>query len=714
MVLGQSNRWRFVLRHSLTAFVCVALLSGAALWKASVDYKSLPPVTQISDLSVSTIVLDRKDRLLRAFTSRDDKWRLPVELIDIDPLYIEMLLAFEDQRFWKHAGVDVIALTRAALHSVKAGRIVSGGSTLTMQVARLLDETPTKSLGRKYEQILKAVQLEVEFSKDDILRLYALRAPFGGNLEGVRAASLIWFGKEPRRLTPAEAALLVALPQSPEARRPDRNPGYAKRARNRVLASAVARGVLSEEVAKSASVERIKTKKHTIPFYAVHDSRYARSAEPNKTVHRLTLDRELQSKLEDLGKRRISSHPAPVSVAIIVADHQSGEILASLGSPDLLDAARQGHVDMTRAIRSPGSTLKPFIYGLAFEEGIGLPESLIVDRPTEIGGYKPTNFDMAYQGTVTLREALQLSLNTPAVQLLEAVGPSRLIARLKRSGARPVLGARVAPGLAVGLGGVGLSLRGLVSAYAALAHKGNTVDLRHCRKNCSPNPHSFRSALPVLSTKAAWRVGDILSGLPQLSSTGQIPIAYKTGTAYGYRDAWAVGFDGKYVVGVWLGRPDGTPVPGQTGATAAVPILFEAFQKLGMERVPLPHAPREMGMESAGLSTPLPEPLRYARVSNRPAASQLGKPLRITYPPDGAEIRLENADSGSGNLQIIKVDGGQRPFRLLVNGTPVSQAQYARKLLWQEPYPGFVDLVVLDANGSSSRVTVSLKSGETN
>ncbi|MDN3718775.1 transglycosylase domain-containing protein [Roseibium salinum] len=248
--------------------------------------------------------------------------------------------------------------------------------------------------------------MERSFSKEDILRIYALRAPFGGNLEGVRAASLTWFGKEPGRLTPAEAALLVALPQSPESRRPDRFPAEIRRARDRVLARAAAAGVLTEEEAQSAAAEPVRASRHAMPFLAPHESRHARISAPSKPVHRLTLDRDLQSALEKLARQKIGSRPSPVSMAIMVADHQSGEILARIGAPDLLDNGRQGHVDMTRAIRSPGSTLKPFIYGLAFEEGIGLPGSFIVDRPTDIGGYQPTNFDQAYQGTVTLREAL--------------------------------------------------------------------------------------------------------------------------------------------------------------------------------------------------------------------------------------------------------------------------------------------------------------------
>ncbi|MEO1116040.1 MAG: transglycosylase domain-containing protein, partial [Pseudomonadota bacterium] len=407
------QKGRTIRRSWVLAGIGCITLAILGAWKIHDDYMALSKPPAVGDVPLSVVVLDRDDQLLRAFISGDDKWRLPVDLSEIDPLYFDMLLAFEDQRFFEHGGVDFRALLRSVAQSLRNGRIVSGGSTLTMQVARLLEEKPTKSIRRKYEQILRSIQLERTFTKEDILRLYVLRAPFGGNLEGIRAASLTWFGKEPGRLTPAEAALLVALPQSPETRRPDRHTAKARAARNRVLAVAAARGVVSSLEAASASAEPIRTRRFAMPMVAAHESRFIRNMSPEKRVHRLTLDRDLQITLETQARRRVNDLPAPVSLAVVVADHTSGEIVARIGAPDLLDEARLGHIDMTRAIRSPGSTLKPFIYGLAFEEGIGVPGSLIADRPISFGGYRPSNFDRSYQGTVTLREALQLSLNTP-------------------------------------------------------------------------------------------------------------------------------------------------------------------------------------------------------------------------------------------------------------------------------------------------------------
>ncbi len=693
-----TRNWRLWLAGAALGCGAAMVFAGT---KVASDYAARPDVPKISSLSTSKVVLDRNDVLLRAFTSQDQKWRLPVTLDAVDPLYVKMLVAFEDKRFFSHDGVDFKALARAGWQALTTGRFVSGGSTLTMQVARLLREKPTKTLSAKYQQLLRALQLESSLTKDDILLLYMLRAPFGGNLEGVRAASLVWFGKEPKRLTAAEAALLVALPQSPEARRPDRFAERARKARDRVLDRAVRAGVITDDTAAAAKKDPVTSDKRHMPLLAAHAARNAVEMAPEKTVHRLTLDAELQRGLESLLKARVQTMGPYISAAAIVADHRTGEILASVGSPGLLLESRQGHIDMTNAVRSPGSTLKPLIYGLAFEQGIAHPESFIDDRPIDIGGYKPTNFDKAYQGTVTVREALQLSLNTPAVQLLEAVGPARLIARLKRVGATPELVGRKAPGLAIGLGGVGLTLKELVSLYAALARQGEPVSLKieKDRKN------SVRLETSVLEPIASWHIADILSGLPQPQSAGTFAVAYKTGTAYGYRDSWAIGFDGHHVVGIWVGRADATPVPGATGAKAAAPILFEAFQRLGKERVPLAVKPK------GTLSRPtaaLPLPLRHARLGDAHSRISGSKALRIAYPPSGALVDLGLA-TGNRQTLVVKVQGGVRPYTVLMNGSPVYQALFDRQIVFRPEAAGFADVTVVDAAGVSARVSLQIK-----
>ncbi|WP_213214659.1 penicillin-binding protein 1C [Roseibium polysiphoniae] len=692
---GSKQRWRFS-AIGLAVFSVAAL---AGLGKVCLDYRALPPSLAPADLTISKTVLDRSGQLLRAFTTPDEKWRLPVTVHDVDPLYWKMLKAYEDRRFDEHRGVDVPAMARAAYQLLSSGHVVSGASTLTMQTARLLQERPTRSLSAKYHQILAALRLEADLSKEDILQLYALRAPFGGNLEGIRAAALTWFGKEPRRLTPAEAALLVALPQSPEARRPDRFKSAAQAARDRVLDRAVIAGVLSQGDADAAREENVPIRRRSMPFLAAHAARAVIASKDAEGIHRLTLDASLQQALETLIDQRIDAMGPKVSAALLVADHRSGEVLASVGSPNLMDEARLGHIDMTRAIRSPGSTLKPFIYGLAFEDGIAHPESTIDDRPIDIGGYKPTNFDLAYQGRVSVREALQLSLNTPAIQLLEAVGPAKLVARLKRSGAGLVIGGADAPGLAIGLGGLGMSLWDLTQLYGALGNGGHSISL-HLEASGSDRPTSRR----ILEDVAAWHVGDVLTGLPQPRAAGANQIAYKTGTAYGYRDAWAIGYDGRHVVGVWVGRADGTPLPGMTGAGSAVPLLFEAFQRLKKSPAPLPAAPSgTLKMAAADL----PLPLRAARVY-KPAAGAV-RSLEISYPPQSGTIDLGLGEGRQALPLVVKLQGGTRPFSWFVDGQPMSARSFASQLSFEPEGPGATSITVVDSAGLSDTVDLFIR-----
>ena len=390
----------------------------------------LPPL--VPDTSAE--VLDRHGTLLRAYTVADGRWRLAVTAADVDPAYIAMLIACEDRRFRDHAGVDPRSLLRAALQALWYGHVVSGGSTLSMQTARLLEESGTGRVTGKLRQIRVALALERRLGKDGVLLLYLHLAPFGGNLEGVRAASLAYFGKEPRRLTPAEAALLVALPQSPEQRRPDRAPASAAAARARVLARAAAAGLIDADQARAALGEPLPTARHPVPALAPHLADRLRHADPARRRLLTTLDAPLQARLERLAAETLAGKGDRVQIAILAADHRSGEILASVGSAAYRADSRLGFIDMTAAVRSPGSTLKPLIYALAFDEGLAQPETLMEDRPTTFGTYAPQNFDRTWHGTIRAREALQLSLNIPAVALTDAIGPARLLAALRRAG----------------------------------------------------------------------------------------------------------------------------------------------------------------------------------------------------------------------------------------------------------------------------------------
>jgi penicillin-binding protein 1C len=677
------------------------LLTGMAVGAALLGFEMLVEAAAPPDLEIETsaLVLDRNDRLLRAFTVADGRWRLPVALDDVDPKLIEMLLAFEDRRFREHRGVDPRALVRAGWQMLVNGRIVSGGSTLSMQLVRLLEGGTTRSARGKLRQILGALALERRIAKDDILSAYLTLAPYGGNIEGVRAASLSWFGKEPTRLATAEAALLVALPQAPEARRPDRHIDAARRARDRVLARAREAGIIGlaeEELARSRPVP---TRRRPFPMVAAHLSERLVRSRPGSKLIGSTVDGELQRSLERLAAERAEALGSDLSVAILVADHGSGEVLASVGSAGLLDEARDGFIDMTRAVRSPGSTLKPLIYGLAFEAGLAHPESLIEDRPTGFAGYAPTNFDHEFQGTVTVRRALQLSLNVPAVKLLAAVGPARLVARMRRAGARPVLSDLAPPGLAIGLGGVGVTLTDLVELFAAIARGGKPVALRETRDDQALDGGARR----VLDERAAWYLGSILSGAPAPANASVAGLAFKTGTSYGYRDAWALGFDGGHIVGVWAGRPDAAPVPGLVGIDAAAPILVDAFARVG-DRVPLRAAPPgTLGAATADL----PPPLQRVRHSGGQDAGGVPGP-EIAFPPDGARVEL-GVSAGFDAALALKVRNGSPPFVWFANGAPIRHEAFARTSRWVPDGPGFASFSVVDGSGRSSRVSVFLE-----
>jgi len=424
------------------------------------------------------------------------------------------------------------------------------------------------------------------------------------------------------------------------------------------------------------------------------------AARPNARRIELTIDRRLQAALEKLGSSRAAQLGPKLSVAIVVAEQATGSILASVGSAGLFATESDGFVDMTKAVRSPGSTLKPLIYGLGFELGLAHPESLIEDRPTAFNNYVPVNFDGFSRGTVTIRQALTESLNIPAVVVLDAVGTARLVSRLKRAHANPLLPDGTAPSLAVGLGGVGVTLRDLVSIYAAIARGGKPVRLQD---GVLPPIAETDQAAPVLDPVAAWYVSDILRDVPPPLNGSPGRIAYKTGTSYGYRDAWAIGYDGKTVIGVWVGRPDGAPVPGISGISAAAPILFESFDRLGTPAVPLRAGPAGVLIAS---NSELPAPLRRFRHPDDDVVARSAAP-EIAFPGDGVDVDL-GLSSGAELPLIVKVRNGVPPFTFFANGAPFGRSAFARQNSWKPDGPGYVTLSVVDSAGRSDSVKVFL------
>ncbi len=569
---------------------------------------------------------------LRSWASEDGAQRHPTTPEAVSPLYLQALLHYEDRWFHWHPGVNPAALARAAWQWARHGRIVSGGSTLTMQVARLVDDQAAgRSIPAKARQIARALQLELHLSKREILALYLNLAPMGGPLEGVETASRAYLGKPAADLSHAEAALLVALPQSPTRLRPDRAVQAAQSARDKVLTRMQTLSVWSSAEVADAKLERVFAPplraRWLAPLAAERLRQQARREGKREAVIQTTLDAGLQARLEQLLADRLNTLPEANSMAALVVDNRTLEVRGYVGSADFSDAKRGAHVDMVRALRSPGSTLKPFLYALALDEGLVHSESLLIDAPQNFGGYAPGNFQADFSGPVSVAEALQRSLNVPAVDLLERLGPERFAGRLRHAGLRLRMPANAAPNLSLILGGGSTSLEELVGAYTALARGGLAG-----RPRLLPTEPLHETRL--MSEGAAFIVREILEsggrpGNPFRESSQRV--AWKTGTSFGFRDAWAIGVTDRYTLGVWVGRPDGTPNPGHFGANTSAPLLRDIAAALGPAEARQQLAPRRQ--PDTVRAVPICWPLGTAEATT-PAAHCLQQ--RLAWTLDGA------------------------------------------------------------------------------
>ena len=676
----------------------------ALLWLLDLSFP--PPLQRVQDTAF--LLLDRHGEPLRYRLAADGRLRLPTRPEDVDPKLLTLLIAYEDKRFWLHPGIDPLAVARAVRQALSSGHVVSGASTLTMQTARLL-APHARTPANKFIEALRAVQLELHFSKREILGLYLTLAPYGGNIEGVSAATHVWFGKGPAQLTPGEAALLVALPQSPTRLRPDRHPDAARAARANVLDR------VGDHLRNSAGeywdgralllarTEAIVQRSSALPFLAPHlADRFAqakRSAGADRSAGGTVvscLDADLQRRIELLARSALPALNRNASVAILVVDNASAQARAYVGNADFLASHRAGQVDVIRAVRSPGSTLKPFIYGLAFDLDLARPATLALDAPTRFGNYSPANFEGQYYGTLTLIEALRRSLNVPAVTLLDAIGPVRFAGAFAEQGTPLQLPAGTSrPGLAVALGGAGITLEQLVRQYRGLADDGEARPIRlQCEAPMVTAPHS--RAQPMLSAATRWHIRRILQNVAapatraEASTLGQLSrIAQKTGTSYGFRDAWAFGYDSRYTVGVWVGRADGTPHPGHYGYNTASPILFQVFDELPRGG---PEAPAPVNAQLAWNAEGLPDRLRFI---GRGEQRQRGP--RMLFPVPDATLL-----AGATPVQFA-AEGGAPPYTWLVNGLPIATTT-AGRVQWQPDAAGFAVATVIDASGDYDRV----------
>lgn len=654
-----------------------------------------PPMSRFEH--VSGVVMDKRGAVLRVFPVEDGKWRMRAHVNEIDPDFVSSLLAYEDKNFMTHGGVDFGALIRATSSLVTAGRVVSGGSTITMQTVRLLEPRP-RNIFSKIVEAFRAWQLEERYNKQQILEIYLTLAPYGGNLEGLRAASWAYFGREPDNLSPDQIAMLIALPQSPEARRPDLHPEAAIVARERVLMRLADQGLFAKDLALE-SADYPAPKRRDFPTVAWHASEEAlvRADDPDNI--RTTLDLALQKEVEAIAARSVGPRRDGVQAAIMVVDIATREVRAVAGSANRASAG--GWIDLTNRPRSPGSTLKPFIYGMAFDDGVASPNTRIADAPRRFATYRPDNFDRTFRGDVTVAQALQHSLNIPAVSALDAVGAQRFAAALSFAGAdlSLPLTADDDAGLAIALGGAGLTVRDLALLYSSLGDQGRVLPLHWLKSESDAALSRKEQVGQIMSAQSARQIIDILSSAP--APEGRMPalltqeapvIAFKTGTSYGYRDAWAAGAGSGNAVVVWIGRADSSPRPGVTGREGALPVLFDVYDAIA----------RITPKRSSG------PPLREEDPNDRAPPPALARfehenaPPQILFPPDGAEVWKD-----AEHTSFVLAAEGRGNLNWYVDGKPLGH-NVAGDTVWRPADAGFYELHVVDTKGhtATSRVRI--------
>ena len=559
-----------------------------------------------TNIPYSTIITARDGSILHAFLSRDDKWRMYAELSEITPTLRDAILFKEDKYFRYHPGFNPVSMLRAAGRNLLTGRRTSGASTITMQTVRLL-EPRERTYMSKLIELFRALQLEIHYSKDEILQLYLNLIPYGGNIEGLKSASLLYFGKPPLLLSLAELTTLTIIPNRPSSLRLGTRNALIVQERNRWLNRFRAKHLFSETTLNDALNEPLTAYRRDAPQLAPHLSRRLRAANPNMPIIQSSLNPTAQATAERLIQQyanRMRAYNIHNS-AVLVVDNQSREVVAYVGSADFENTFDGGQVDGVRAVRSPGSALKPLLYGLAFDAGIITPKTKLADVPTNFSGYEPDNYDRRFNGPVTAEFALANSLNIPAVALLKEIGTPMLVSTLQKAGFSAIKKGAKDLGLSMILGGCGVTLEEMTRLYAGLANGGRLEPLRFTppptpplkkgerRKKSGGFPPSpflrggVGGGVNLLSPEAAYLVTQTLTQItrPDLpnnfDNSYHLPrIAWKTGTSYGRRDAWSIGYNQRYTIGVWVGNFSGVGVAELSGANTATPLLFQLFNTL--------------------------------------------------------------------------------------------------------------------------------------
>ncbi|MGD2035107.1 MAG: penicillin-binding protein 1C, partial [Bacteroidales bacterium] len=567
--IGKYGKWlQYAVSFVVAYYMLILLLSAIFPPHINTEY--------------SKIILSRDTTLLHAFLTTDDKWRMYTRLDEITPELKSAIVFKEDKYFYYHPGINPVSIVRAALNNLKSRKRTSGASTITMQVARLL-EPKERTYKNKLKEIFRATQLEISFTKDEILQMYLNLVPFGSNIEGVKSASVIYFGKMPNHLSIGEIAALSIIPNRPVSLQLGDNNEYIYRERNKWLNRYKKAGLFDDKYIEDARREPLMASRREIVRMAPHLSYRLKSELPGSSIIYSSIEPEIQLKAEKIVKnyvQRFYFQNIKNATAIII-DNTTREVLAYVGSADFENNEDGGQVDGIRAVRSPGSTLKPLLYAVAFDKGIVTPKTVITDVPVNFSGYEPENYDEQFHGNITIENALASSLNVPAVKILAEISPPTVIGKLIEANFHTIKQQKDDLGLSLILGGCGVELEELSALYSALANQGIYKNLKY------RNDQINDKGKTIVSKEAAFMITEILTQLKRpdypvdWDNTMNTPkIAWKTGTSYGRRDAWSIGYNKNYTVGVWMGNFSGEGVPELNGADKATPLLFQLFNAI--------------------------------------------------------------------------------------------------------------------------------------
>jgi len=694
------------------------------------------PVESFTNIDYSKSVYDKEGNLLRVFLNNDDSWVMPIELDEINTCVINATIAIEDKRFYSHFGVDPLAVMRALKLNVSNGRIISGASTLSMQVIRIV-EGRERTFKNKVIEAMHAVCLEALFTKKEILKLYLDCAPYGGNIYGIKAASYRYFGKHPKDLTLEESALLAGLPQSPSRFRPDRFSDRAKNRRDNVLESMAANGYITSKEKERALNLPVNVSLKKYPFKVPHFTRFMMSRS-NEVNIRTTLDPDIQYYSEELLKRQIDVYKdlGISNGAIVVIENSTGKLRAMVGSKDYFDNESSGQINGTLINRSPGSALKPFVYALAFDKGIYTPSARVEDERFSYGGYSPVDYDEMYRGSVTVRQALVDSLNVPAIRANQEVGMLNFYFLLRRLGFSTITKSPDHYGLSLVLGSCEVKLLELARAYSCIARGGIYKPLVY------EEGHEPGIGKRIFSEEASYLVTDILSDDERLKAMGIYrtqygsKFAFKTGTSYDHRDAWTVAYNPEYTVAVWFGNFSGNSSKTLVGVETAAPVAAEIFDHLYQnKKAPWYSMPRGISERQVCALTGEPVSEKCANVVNdlyikgksRTRECELHgrsvvlsednrsldhlRPVKpvIVSPSSGCEYYITEFGNMSDKLPLVtNNEKGETPVFWFINGNYYGESVPGEKLLWQMK-KGAHSITCADQAGQSSTVGIVVR-----